>query len=323
MTAVPAPVLLPALVLTAGLATRLRPLSLIRAKAALPVAGEPLASRVIRVLAGHGVRDIVLNLHHRPETLTRAVGDGADLGVRVRYSWENPVLGSAGGPRHALPLLDAPRFLIVNGDTLTDVDIAALAAAHEQSGALVTMALIPNPHPERYGGVLLDEDRVAGFVPRHAGAVNHHFVGVQIAETAAFAGLPDNVPSESVRDLYPRLLREAPGSVRAFVSRASFADIGTPRDYFETSLAMAAREGKPDNQAGRGARIAATARVSRSIVWDDVTVEGGAALTECIVVDGVRVPAGVELDRSIVLPAAAESLGAEGHRRDNLLIAPF
>ncbi len=67
--------------------------------------GEPLARRTIAGWSAHGVRDLVLNLHHKPETITAAVGDGSDLGARVRYSWESPVLGSAGGPRHALPLL--------------------------------------------------------------------------------------------------------------------------------------------------------------------------------------------------------------------------
>ena len=94
-----------ALVLAAGLGTRLQPLTLARAKAAAPVDGEPLARRTIRWLVGHGVRDLVLNLHHKPESIAAVVGDGADLGARVRYSWESPVLGSAGGPRHALPLL--------------------------------------------------------------------------------------------------------------------------------------------------------------------------------------------------------------------------
>jgi len=97
--------MLPALVLTAGQATRLRPLSLVRAKAAVPVAGIPIAERILRNLAAIGVRDAVLNLHHLPETLPRRVGDGTTLGMRVRYSWETPLLGSAGGPRRARPLL--------------------------------------------------------------------------------------------------------------------------------------------------------------------------------------------------------------------------
>src|SRR5688572_4411695 len=145
--------MIPALVLCAGLATRLRPLSLVRAKAALPVAGEPLVRRIVRWLAAAGIHDVVINLHHLPETITGVVGDGADLGVRLRYSWENPVLGSAGGPARALPLMGAERFLVVNGDTLTNLDIAPLVEEHTRSGALVTMALVPNHAPEKYSGM--------------------------------------------------------------------------------------------------------------------------------------------------------------------------
>ena len=108
-----------ALVLSAGLGTRLQPLTTVRAKPALPVAGEPLIRRIARWLAGHGITDVVMNLHHLPSTVTAAVGEGQDLGVRVRYSWEHPVvLGTAGGPRQALPLIGSDVFLIVNGDTL-------------------------------------------------------------------------------------------------------------------------------------------------------------------------------------------------------------
>src|SRR3954470_9088870 len=162
-----------ALVLAAGLGTRLYPLTLARAKAAAPVDGEPLVRRTIRWLVAHGLRDLVVNLHHRPETITAAVGDGGDLGARVRYSWETPVLGSAGGPRHALPLLldSAPASertcVLVNGDTLTSVDLAAMIEQHRRTGAQVTMALIPNPRPEKYGGVLLDAEQcVTAFTRR-------------------------------------------------------------------------------------------------------------------------------------------------------------
>src|SRR5207249_11606734 len=143
-----------ALVLTAGLGTRLRPLSDVRAKPAIPVAGEPIVRRIIAWLAANGVADLVLNLHHRPDTLTAVVGDGSDLAVRVRYSWEQPVvLGSAGGPRQALPLLATDRFFIINGDTLTDVDPRAVMRAHDAAHGLVTLALVPNREPQRYGGV--------------------------------------------------------------------------------------------------------------------------------------------------------------------------
>ena len=148
----------PALVLTAGLGTRLRPLSDYRAKPAMPVGREALVCHILRRLADAGIREAVLNLHHLPHTITREVGDGSQCGLRVRYAWEQPrVLGSAGGPRHAMPLLDADTLLIVNGDTLCDLPIRALWDAHVASGALVTLGLMPHPQPGRYGGVVLDD----------------------------------------------------------------------------------------------------------------------------------------------------------------------
>src|SRR5579862_2656203 len=101
-----------ALVLAAGLGTRLRPLTDVRAKPAIPVAGTPIIRRIVAWLSAQGIVDVAVNLHARPETLTAVLGDGSDLGARIRYSWEHPqVLGSAGGPRHALSML-GPRFLI-------------------------------------------------------------------------------------------------------------------------------------------------------------------------------------------------------------------
>ena len=311
-----------ALVLTAGLGMRLRPLTYVRAKAAIPVNGEPLARRVVAWLAGHGIRDQILNLHHKPESIASAVGDGSDLGVRVRYSWEQPVLGSAGGPRHALPLLvdgGADTFLLVNGDTLTDLAITPIVEAHAASGALVTMAVIPNPRPDKYGGVAVGSDGViTGFPRRGSPEPSYHFIGVQVASARAFQSLPDGVPAESVCTLYPRLMGERPGSVRAFVSGASFQDIGTPADCLETSLALAAVEG--NRTISRSASIAPSATLTRTALWDDVVVGDGVRLTDCIVADGVRIPDGLCLERCAVVPAAGHAPGDGERVQGGLLI---
>lgn len=292
-----------ALVLTAGLGTRLRPLTSIRAKAAVPVNGETLARRVARWLAGSGFRDLVFNLHHHPESITGSLGDGADIGVRIRYSWEQPVLGSGGGPRHALPLLldgGQQRFLIVNGDTLTNVDLDEVLAQHERSGALVTMALIRNPAPDKYGGVRVDREHyVTGFSRRGAVADSFHFIGVQVVEGCALLELEDGVPAESVGGLYPQLMKRDPRAIGAFISNATFQDIGTPADCLRTSLDLAAREGP--RLTGRDAHIDPTAEVKRSALWDDVTIGARARITECIVADGVTIPDGATFERSAIV----------------------
>jgi mannose-1-phosphate guanylyltransferase len=305
--------MIPALVLTAGLATRLRPLSLVRAKAALPVAGEPLARRILRSLAAAGVTDAVLNLHHLPHTLTSLVGDGSDLAMCVRYSWEVPVLGSAGGPKRALPLLAASTFFIVNGDTLTNAPLGTMVDAHRRSGALVTMAVVPNDHPDKYGGLLVNADgQVTGFVRRGSAQRSYHFIGVQVAESDAFASVPAGTPYETVGALYPALMAARPGSVRAHIADAEFLDIGTPADYLDTSLLIARREGH-GLMPGARARIDPGSRLEGSILWDDVTVEEGVMLRDCIVTDGVSVPADTSW-HGVTMRVANDQL-APGERR--------
>jgi NDP-sugar pyrophosphorylase family protein len=269
--------MIPALILTAGLATRLRPLSLVRAKAALPVAGQPLVVRVIRWLRENGIEDVVLNLHHRPETLSRLVGDGQDFGVRVRYSWETPVLGSAGGPKRATPILGASRFLVINGDTLTTLDLAPLLDHHARSGALVTLAGVPNTEPHKYSGLIATPDGAfAGVAPRGSPQPSYHYFGVQVVEAEALHGVPPDTPYESVGALYPALNAARPGSVRVLPVDTTYHDIGTPLDYYATSMAFAEREG--------------TAAPDRSILWDDVAIGDGAVVERCIVTDGARIP---------------------------------
>src|SRR5262245_53187448 len=310
--------MVPSLVLTAGLATRLRPLSLVRAKAALPVAGVPLVHRILHSLVASGVTEAVLNLHHLPHTLTRIVGDGSGLGLRVRYSWEVPVLGPARGPRRAAPLL-GPTFLIVNGDTLTDVDITDLLAHHQRSGALVTMAVVPNTQPDKYSGVSADRDgALTGFAKRGSPDNAFHYLGVQVVESEAFASVPEHVPFETSA-LYTSLIARRPGAIRLFNSSAEFFDIGTPADYLDTSLLIGGREGY--TFAGPSSvRVDESAQVERSVLWDDVVVEAGTMVRECVVTDGVRVPADTSW-HGVTIRAADGELAPGERRVEDLAIA--
>jgi NDP-sugar pyrophosphorylase family protein len=311
-----------ALILAAGLGTRLQPLTSIRAKPAIPLAGEPFIRRIARWLVINGVTDIVVNLHYLPATLTAVLGDGSDLGARVRYSWEQPILlGGAGGARRALSIIRATTFLIVNGDTLTDIDLGALAGAHAASHALVTLALIPNRDPHRYGGVLLDgELSVTEFVPRGPRAAgSFHFVGVQTAEAEAFRPLQEGQAIDSIGGAYDQLIASRPGSVRGFVSDAAFWDVGTVSDYVKTSRAFSrtVRESflessleSPLESSLHSPKIDPTARVTRSILWDDVEVGAGACIEDCIVTDRVKVPPGAGYQQMILIRAADGTLDA-------------
>ncbi len=276
-----------ALVLTAGAGTRLDPLTRLVAKPAVPVAGQTLGARVLGWLAREGVTDTVLNLHYLPHTITGAIGDGAACGLRVRYSLERDLLGSAGGPRHALPLIDTDPFLIVNGDTLTDVALAPILAAHTASGADVTMVVMPNPAKDRYNGVVAGADGIVrGFIPKGHLTQSWHFVGIQVVSTHVFAALPDNTAAETVSGVYCHLVAHSPGRVRVHPVDATFYDVGTPADYVATCRAFGGID-------PRG-----------NIVWPGARVDAGARVTNSIVAGGVEVPAGFVADREILIPAS-------------------
>ena len=298
---------MPALVLTAGLATRLQPLSSVRAKAALPVAGTALVVRILQWLRDAGVTRTILNLHHRADTITRIVGDGSTIGIGVRYSWETEILGSAGGPARAIPLLASDRFLIVNGDTLADVDLRAMAAQHIDTNALVTMAVVDGR--PGYNGVIADPSGIVRGFGREPGAF--HFIGIQIVNASVFAGVDPGVKSETVHGIYPSVIAGRPGALRIFHTGAEFFDIGSPRDYLETAITIARREGRPLDR-GPDAAIAGDARLSDTVIWDRVSIGAGARLSECVVADDVAIAPGAEFSRcSLVM-------------RDNaLVVQPF
>jgi mannose-1-phosphate guanylyltransferase len=186
---------------------------------------------------------------------------------------------------------------------LTNVNVRALVDAHRTSGALVTMAVVPNVDPEKYGGVVVKRDGiVSGFATaartRPVGDT-YHFVGVQVANAEVFAHLREDVPSESVKDVYPALIAARPGGVRAFVSEAEFFDIGTPLDYLRTSLHFGSRI--PDPRS----------RCAECILWDDVQVHESASLRRCIITDGVRIPAGSSWEHKTIRVARGELMQTE------------
>jgi len=299
-----------ALLLAAGLGTRLDPLTRLVAKPAVPLGDRSLVEHVVSWLCLQGITDLVLNLHHQPASIAAIVGDCHHLGVRVRYSWEQPVLGSAGGPRHALPLIDSDPFLIVNGDTLCDMPLAPMIEAHGSSGADVTMAVVPNPAPDRYNGIAADEEgRVQGFVPRGQAAETWHFVGVQIVNRGVFIGLEDDRAAETVAGIYPGLVRARRGSIRVWPTDATFLDVGTPRDY----LAAASRLGI--GQAVEG--------VTRSLVWPGVTLGSQVLLDECIVAGGVSLPDHFAARSSVIVPASVARAGDGAEIRGSVALFPM
>lgn len=293
---------LPALVLCAGVGTRLDPITRLVAKAAVPVAGRALIERVLDWLATQQIRNLVINLHHKPESITSIVGDGAHLGMRVRYSWEREILGSAGGPRHALPILGAETFFIVNGDTLCDVNLAEVLDGHTRSRADVTLVLVPNPARDHYNGVVVDDGRIVGVIPKGHQQPTWHFIGIQVVRASLFSSLKDGVPAETMSELYREHFVTREWNIRAHCVDLPFIDVGTPNDYRRAALRLA--NAGDDSAIEHGASIAASSHVRRSVVWSGARIGADVNLDECVVLDGVTLDAGFEARQAVLFPAA-------------------
>lgn len=198
-----------ALVLTAGKSTRIHPVSKGLPKPLIEVAGEPILARNLRWLASQGVRDVWLNLHYRPEEIRRVVGDGSAFGVRVFWSEEPEILGTAGAVRKLASVWDGP-FFVIYGDNLLSTDLKLMMEFHLARRGACTIALFDrnrHPHTGIAGGrVRLDGDRITAFLEGVADEVSPLVnAGVYVVEPSVVSLLPEGF-SDFGRDVFPRLL---------------------------------------------------------------------------------------------------------------------
>jgi NDP-sugar pyrophosphorylase family protein len=312
------------MVLAAGLGLRMRPLTLLRAKPVLPVLNRPLIHWTLELLRRHGVTDVVINLHHLPATVRRAVGDGRALGLRVSYSFERKILGTSGGPRKVRRFFGDEPFLLVNGDVLFDFDLSDLVRRHAASGARATLALKAYRRVEAYGGVVIGPGgfvRALAGLPRPVPGRPLLFTGVHVLDPDLLDRLPPG-PSDSVRDLYAPLVAEGQRLLGVRVSGAWY-DFGSPSLYLASQLSMmssgfrgagVARLVHPEARVhprarvtrsvvGAGAVVGEGAVVSGSVLWEKAEVGPGARVSASIVATGGRLGDEEAVARAVVLPA--------------------
>jgi NDP-sugar pyrophosphorylase family protein len=159
-----------AMILAAGYGTRLWPLTIDRTKPAIPFLGRPLVGYVAEYLSRQDCREVLVNLHHRPDSVRAALGDGSRFGVHLEYVSEPEILGTSGALDNARHLLAGETFIVVNGKIVTDIDLRAALATHRRTGALATLVLRPNPARERFSVVETQDGLVKNFggMPAHA-----------------------------------------------------------------------------------------------------------------------------------------------------------
>lgn len=302
--------------LVGGMGTRLRPLTLSVPKQMLPVGGRPMIEHVVDHLAAHGVDEVVLSLGFRPDAFLAAYPDGRCNGVRLRYAVEPQPLDTAGAVAFAAREVGADgTFVVCNGDVLTDLDVSELVAFHRRSDALATIHLTPVEDPSRFGVVPTDEaGRVLAFIekpPPGEAPTNLINGGTYVVEPEVLGRIPAGRRVSIERETFPDLV--ATGRLFALASPAAWLDAGTPAAYLEANLRHAGETPLPpgvdpaaivvDSVVAPDARVAAGARVSRSVLLAGAAVEAGAVVADSLLGPGSVVGAGATVAELSVLGA--------------------
>ncbi len=223
-----------ALVLAAGQGTRLRPLTLHQPKAMLPIGGKPLIGHIVALLRRHGVTDIAVNLHHCPDAIRDYLGDGRSFGVRIVYSHESELLGTAGAAKRLEGFLDET-FFVYYGDVLTTANLTALAEFHRAKGAWATVGVHRVSDPWTKGVIEWDEasGRIERFVekpPRGQEPSDLANAGIYVMEPRVLSYIPADRFCDFGYDVFPALLAEdAP--VYAYPLQDYLMDIGSMEKY--------------------------------------------------------------------------------------------
>jgi NDP-sugar pyrophosphorylase family protein len=302
-----------AMILAAGFGTRLFPLTIDRTKPAIPFLGKPLVGYVAEYVSKFGFKDIVVNLHHQPDSVISALGDGSRFGVHIEYTREEPkILGTAGALDNARKFLEDETFLIINGKIITDIDIAAALETHRSSGALATMILKPNVKRERFTVVDVNDGFVTGFGDyaqplteaeirdaEHEPASPLMFTGIHILEPKVFDYIPRGVYSDIVPTFYSPALEKGE-KIAAHVTSNEWYELSTIPRYLDISLTMM---NSVNVCLGNRCEIEPSSNIRDSVLWDDVIVSEDTSLYRTIIADGVTIGPGEHFENAAIVRA--------------------
>ena len=315
-----------AVILVGGQGTRLRPLTSTLPKPVVPLVDRPFIAFMLEWLREHGVDDVIMSCGFLATSVREVLGDGSDLGLRLRFVEEPDPRGTAGALKLAEPMLDE-RFLMLNGDVLTDIDLTAQIAQHEATGATATLALVPVADPTAYGVVILEQDRsVREFIEKPSSdRVKSNLIsaGAYVLERSILDLVPAERNVSIEREVWPLLVG---AGLYGFPSESYWLDIGTPARYLqgtfdiiEGNVATAVRErlgsdwlaidetaqldGRviPPAVLERGVQVAAGAHVGSLVVLGaDVRIGTGTVVERAVILRGTQIGEGCELRDCIV-----------------------
>jgi mannose-1-phosphate guanylyltransferase len=322
-------------VLAAGFGERLRPITESTPKPLLPVGNLPLIGYALKLLRHHGITDVIVNLHHLGRQIEDTIGDGSSYGVKVTYSFEEEILGTGGGLKRMAAHLDET-FVVVNSDTIIDVDLAAAIEYHQRKSSLATMVLRADPRQDQYGQIEIDDAgrirRILGQGKAEGRLRSLMFTGVHVIEPKLLDYIPPDVNTCINRYAYTKALGNG-DALHGFVSEGYWADVGTPQRYLDANADALRQEIvlrhadplagfalTPRKEVGEVVRmgedveLGADVRLVPPVILGDGTRVGDRAVVGpfCVVGPRVSIGKGARVSNAVLLDGAK----VEGERRD-------
>ncbi|MBN2361688.1 MAG: NDP-sugar synthase [Deltaproteobacteria bacterium] len=314
-----------AMVLAAGLGTRLRPLTESVPKALLPIASVPIIRYALKLLASHGVTEVMVNLHWLPDEVEAELGRRAE-GLQIHYSREPTILGTGGAIRKVAGFFDRP-FYVINADTVIDLDLGALLETHRRAEAIATMVLMERRKGDTYTPVGVDENGLVRQIGDHVAYTGpplkqHLFTGVHLLEPEVIEYIPPDIESCINRYAYPKVIA-AGRRVAAHLYRGCWSDVGTLERYWQVNVDLLRRR----TQLAFFDPLAQFAHTPRKDVDDVIRLgeksflgEGARLTPPVIAADGARILDGAEVGPEVVLGTGA--VVGKGARLAHAIVLP-
>lgn len=315
------------MILAGGLSTRLYPLTKLVPKPLVPVAGVPNAAHLVRYLKQYGFDEIAINVHYLADDIVNTLGDGSEFGVRLHYSHEPELLGSAGGVKNIAPFFGGEPFLVIGCDEVTDMPLDRIVAFHRESDAIATIGLVECDEVDQYGVVVLgDRGRIVGFQekpPKGTELSKLANTGVYFFSPAIFEWIPAEQFYDFGKQVFPALQADGERFFGFDARGAYWADIGTPSEYRRASFDVVSGAVRipqtspngidPSAQIADNARLEGAVRVGAGVrIGADVSIVGPSVID-----DGARVEAGARLEHAIVWRGA--TIGARSTVRNTIV----
>lgn len=315
-----------AMILAAGFGERLRPLTDFLPKPIAPVLNKPLISYSLNLLKKHGIKEVMINVHHLGDKIIEQLGSGEEYGIKILYSEENEILGTGGGIKKVEEYLDTDNFVIINSDTIIDLDLGNLMKFHKEQESMATMVLRKDKDADKFGAFGINDNneiiRIQDLGDRKSSG--YMFTGIHIISKQAFSYLAKDKKFCIIESFYKKAFIENK-KITAFVYNGFWSDLGTINRYFNANMHLLAKKWQEEKQKGvfsgrfvEGEDVVFTPPV---LIGEDAIIEDGSKIGPNVIIGKeVNIKKSAKIRDAIIWDGAYIS---EKEKIKNRIVTPY